>query len=124
MGKGLSKDAAEKRRAELVNKAMDDLNAEFKTSMSGWLGKDPSELTGANKTKYQQYTTRKNAIIESVRAQLDPVIKDQMKKLGKTDDEIKTVIDAIAVAPTAGAGGSGNAGSVMKFDAQGNPVKN
>jgi hypothetical protein len=111
-------------RAELVNKAMDDLNAEFKTSMSGWLGKDPSELTGANKTKYQQYTTRKNAIIESVRAQLDPVIKDQMKKLGKTDDEIKTVIDAIAVAPTAGAGGSGNAGSVMKFDAQGNPVKN
>jgi hypothetical protein len=108
-------------RAELVNKAMDDLNKEYDSSLTSF--RNPN-MDAKTKAQYTKYMERKNAIIESVRAQLDPVIKDQMKKLGKTDDEIKAVIDAIAVAPTAGAGGSGNAGSVMKFDAQGNPVKN
>jgi len=111
-------------RAELINKAMDDLNAEYKTSMSAWLGQDPAALKGATKNKYDEYNRKKNAIITSVRSQFDPIIKDQLTKLGKSEQEINAMINAIDANSVANPGAGGGAGGVMKFDANGNPIKN
>jgi hypothetical protein len=87
--------------------------------MSSWRGKSRDQMSAATQQVYDQYMAKKTAIINSVKSQYDPLIKGQLQKLGKTDDEILNIINAIGTEqPKGGAGSPG----VIKFDKNGNPV--
>jgi hypothetical protein len=112
-------------RAELINKHMDDLVA---SSGADYNRAKRSPTAPGNAKVIADYEAKQRAIYQSVRAQFDPIIKDQLSKLGKSEQEINDMINAIDVEAVAGnaGGGAGNAGGtggVMKFDAKGNPVK-
>jgi hypothetical protein len=88
-------------RNNMVNKAVDDLNTEFGQSIKSIISKDPAKLSPDNKVIYDSYMAKKNAIVNAIRFQYDPIIKDQLSKLNKTDAEINKMLDAINVNPTA-----------------------
>jgi hypothetical protein len=87
-------------RNTLINKGLDDLNKEYETAMSSWRGKSRDQMSAATQQVYDQYMAKKTAIINSVKSQYDPLIKGQLQKLGKTDDEILAIINAIGTDAT------------------------
>jgi hypothetical protein len=68
---------------------------------------------------------KKTAIYTAARSQYDPIIRDQLRKLNKSEEEIKAMLEGIEMNPQAkpDAGASGATPGVIQYNADGTRKK-
>jgi hypothetical protein len=89
-------------RNNFIGDKMKALDEEYKVARTQWRAGPPKENADpATKGAYAEYMAKKEAIYNAARSQYDPIIRDQLKKLNKSDEEIKAMLEGIEMNPQA-----------------------